>query len=1011
MESSVSVTPPSPPPPRQRYGVTSHLDPDSSAGSIPVDYSSSPPSGTDVSEEMDLGSVHEFVRLPMQEFNRDLEVQSKAEDPRIVHLETENTRLKEQIQNFAFEMKQKDDVISSLQVQLGKKSTSSDPANEIELPERSERRAVIRDSVVSAASSSYSKLSPIKVIPRSPVHIVANPLTPPSQTQRSSTNSTLLEPAELHPDSVSQVLIGKVLARSRSNSRHASPVRPTNAGNSLTFHNSSKATEPSSDDRFEFEKKPQDRLPDRSPSLHSTQSEFLSPRINAPSLPPPRPPSSPLSPSSPGNWERTTSSSSDVSVSIAASGAAAATVGELASSINNGSQSSLLAPHGISPRRMGSPLRQTVTRPFQMGEPLSSDPLIMLPPPSRKARHTQQAHQIPHDVSPSLGLSTGSAQYDYLVNSIDTTVISVYSVLDPEALMGSEEDDFTIQFMVNSSERDGELIPLYMVKKRYSQLLTMDLDIRREMFVNLPKLPDTSHFLKIDPTNWDTQKTIVRMYVAELCRVMRQNKRASVWKLFTEYFNPDEDHDMSKREGFFVSVGSRGLKKSYKLIRLEYDTIEHLICIEDLHSKLRDVMSVAEIVVTRDGQILTVSKRKKRTFKTNHHWTLYCESGPDAEEWYKLLTTSAREMEQISPISASGSSVMDGASVSSSSRASPSPRRKNFSQARDSLKSGLTPSTSSNDSSKWFGLRLSRDTLHIPHSTSSTSSALAVDTVGMGSNMSSPQSKASIGRFSRSADSLNPKGGVLEFKAMAYEGTSVMASPTSQKTASPLLEHPRVMETGVFQKIEELPKYFGSTLEQAYETCPKYKISGCPVPSIVYRCITYLDEKNAVFNEGIFRLNGMMSEVNKLQRIFNDQGDCDFVRLESPPDVHSIATLLKRFLRTLHITIIPESEAKMLLQLTMSTGYDADTVKKFKQVLGSLPKLNHDVLYVLFRYFQEVLKFRELNKMSVGALSVLMAPNLTPFDGAKEICSELLINYSYYFEDGKIITAEERSKV
>lgn len=215
---------------------------------------------------------------------------------------------------------------------------------------------------------------------------------------------------------------------------------------------------------------------------------------------------------------------------------------------------------------------------------------------------------------------------------------------------------------------------------------------------------------------------------------------------------------------------------------------------------------------------------------------------------------------------------------------------------------------------------------------------------------------------------------------------------------------------GVFKQIDEGKKYFGLGLQESYDRCPKYAIGGRPVPSIVYRSIRYLDNQNAVFNEGIFRLNGMMSEVNKIQQVFNEEADCDLASLPSQPDVHSIATLLKRYLRTLQVTIIPEDEAKRLMTLSMSSR-NKDPAPEFKQVLKSLPKLNFDVLYVLFRYFREVLKFKELNKMSVGAISVLMAPNLTPFDGAKEICAEILINYSFYFEDGEILSPQERKAV
>lgn len=550
-----------------------------------------------------------------------------------------------------------------------------------------------------------------------------------------------------------------------------------------------------------------------------------------------------------------------------------------------------------------------------------------------------------------------SPSFDYLHNSIDTTFITVYSVADAEAL-NNKLQDFKIQFMVNSTEGSDGLIPLYMVNRQYSELETMDAAIRQSGVVSLPKLPDASHFLRIDPINWDTQKIILRMYIAELCRVMKQNRDASYWHAFADFFSPDDSHDMSRKEATVVATGSRALKKSPKLVHLIYDTIEGVLTVDD--GTKPEVYSGSDLQVTREGQMLTIGRKKKKTFK-NRHFNLYCESVQDAEEWEILL--GGEELDEVASMSTKD--------TRESKEAKEPPKD------TTSLHSGNTESTPTSSSGKWYKMKRHEQS---------------------GSNHSSPRSKGTISkRISRSMDSLTQSqqpvpDPVLEFKAVPYHETSNTANLDVRESHIETVATPPT-NAGVFQQVDA-PTYFGTTLQQAYEACPKYKLEGRPVPSIVYQCIKYLQDNNAVFSEGVFRLNGMMSEVNRIQRVFNDKYDCNLAEVK--PDVHSVATLFKRFLRTLKVTVIPEEEATQLMQLSMRSGND--TLAQFKQVIHSLPKINYDVLYVLFHYLQEVLKYKEVNKMGVGALSVLMAPNLTPFDGAKELSTTLLENYNYIFD-------------
>ncbi|RKP13271.1 Rho GTPase activation protein, partial [Piptocephalis cylindrospora] len=73
---------------------------------------------------------------------------------------------------------------------------------------------------------------------------------------------------------------------------------------------------------------------------------------------------------------------------------------------------------------------------------------------------------------------------------------------------------------------------------------------------------------------------------------------------------------------------------------------------------------------------------------------------------------------------------------------------------------------------------------------------------------------------------------------------------------------------------------FGRTLEEAIAVAsvrPDY-----PCPAVVYRCIQYLEEKQAELEEGIYRLSGSSSYH----------------------DVHAVAGLLKLYLRELPQSVL-----------------------------------------------------------------------------------------------------------
>lgn len=96
---------------------------------------------------------------------------------------------------------------------------------------------------------------------------------------------------------------------------------------------------------------------------------------------------------------------------------------------------------------------------------------------------------------------------------------------------------------------------------------------------------------------------------------------------------------------------------------------------------------------------------------------------------------------------------------------------------------------------------------------------------------------------------------------------------------------------------------FGVPLDEAIRLS---KISdNFELPAIVYRCIEYLEAKEAVHEEGIYRLSGSSVQVSSLRQQFCEFGDVDILaQNDHQVDVHVVAGLLKMWLRELPVNVL-----------------------------------------------------------------------------------------------------------
>jgi len=105
------------------------------------------------------------------------------------------------------------------------------------------------------------------------------------------------------------------------------------------------------------------------------------------------------------------------------------------------------------------------------------------------------------------------------------------------------------------------------------------------------------------------------------------------------------------------------------------------------------------------------------------------------------------------------------------------------------------------------------------------------------------------------------------------------------------------------ERREHVKPVFGIPLAEAVQDCGSYGVDA-ELPAVVYRCIEYLQAKDAALEEGIFRLSGSNVVIKALKERFNTEGDVDFLAGDQYYDVHAVASLFKQYLRELPTTVL-----------------------------------------------------------------------------------------------------------
>uniref|UniRef100_A0A3B3V2C9 Rho GTPase-activating protein 22-like n=1 Tax=Poecilia latipinna TaxID=48699 RepID=A0A3B3V2C9_9TELE len=145
------------------------------------------------------------------------------------------------------------------------------------------------------------------------------------------------------------------------------------------------------------------------------------------------------------------------------------------------------------------------------------------------------------------------------------------------------------------------------------------------------------------------------------------------------------------------------------------------------------------------------------------------------------------------------------------------------------------------------------------------------------------------------------------------------------------------------------------------------------VPLVVEQCVTFIRERG-LHEVGLFRQPGRTSLVKELQEAFDSGERPSF---DSGTDVHTVASLLKLYLRQLPEPLVPYSHYQDFLLCGQKLLSDRTVgLEELTNLLHELPVANFNLLNFICRFLNEVQSCSSSNKMNVQNLATVFGPNI-----------------------------------
>ncbi|XP_067280475.1 rho GTPase-activating protein 24 isoform X2 [Pseudorasbora parva] len=176
-------------------------------------------------------------------------------------------------------------------------------------------------------------------------------------------------------------------------------------------------------------------------------------------------------------------------------------------------------------------------------------------------------------------------------------------------------------------------------------------------------------------------------------------------------------------------------------------------------------------------------------------------------------------------------------------------------------------------------------------------------------------------------------------------------------------------------------------------------------PLVVEQCVDFIRE-HGLTEVGLFRQPGQATLVKELQEAFDAGEKPSF----DSTDVHTVASLLKLYLRELPEPLVPFSRYEEFLVCGKRIPSNREKgLQDLKILLYELPVANFNLLKYICQFLNDVQSYSSVNKMSIQNLATVFGPNIlrpkaedpeSIIGGAavvQQIMSELIREHSLLF--------------
>ncbi|XP_008287004.1 rho GTPase-activating protein 32 [Stegastes partitus] len=149
--------------------------------------------------------------------------------------------------------------------------------------------------------------------------------------------------------------------------------------------------------------------------------------------------------------------------------------------------------------------------------------------------------------------------------------------------------------------------------------------------------------------------------------------------------------------------------------------------------------------------------------------------------------------------------------------------------------------------------------------------------------------------------------------------------------------------------------------------------SGHEVPQVVKSCSEFIEKHGVV--DGIYRLSGISSNIQKLRHEFDSEQIPDLSRDVFRQDIHSVGSLCKLYFRELPNPLLTYQLYDRFSE-AVSAATDEERLVKIHNVIQQLPPPHYRTLEFLMRHLSHLATFSSITNMHTKNLAIVWAPNL-----------------------------------